>query len=1047
MSFVERYWEMPELTGVGNLAPRATLVPYPDEQTALAGDRFDSPWRMDLGGTWRFTMVGRPEDTPADFPEPSLDDAAWDEVDVPSLFTMTGHDKPIYTNVKMPFDESPPFVPAKNPTGLYRRRFHLPKSWGSRRVVLHFGGVESAFAVHVNGQPVGVGKDSRTPVEFDVTEHVRPGENTLAVQVIRWSDGSFLEDQDHWWQAGIHREVYLYTTGRTYLADAFAWPELTDDFASATFRLRLTFGGAEQMSDGWSVQARLLSPTGKDVFAKPLSASLEPGQWHRDGPVMELSGPVRRPKLWSAETPHLYRVAITLLDPKGKPVESVAFRTGFRRTEVRDGQFLVNGQPVLLKGVNRHDHDERTGKVVSRETMLLDIRRMKEHNINAVRTSHYPNDPLWYDLCDEHGLYAIDEANIECHHFYHRLCRDDRWTAAFVDRGRRMVQRDKNHPCVVFWSLGNESGYGPNHDAVGGYIRGADPTRPIMYEGTICMLWRQSEWDRGLPPVGARVNDIQCPMYPPVARLLEYTEFDDPRPLISCEYSHAMGNSNGNLREYWQAIRSHPSLQGAFVWDWVDQGLLKTDENGTEYWAYGGDFGEQRHDANFCINGLVWPDRTPHPAMAELKYVHQPVQLRAKVTERGPAALSVHNEYAFRDLRHLLGTWELAVDGQLVQSGKLPRLQTAPGQEETIHIPLDRPRLQPGQEAFWTVRFVLARQNGLLPKGHEVATFQTSVPCPTSKPPATPGGDVHVDRGEECIHLSSERWEWTIDPRTGRLESLRDGEREMLARPLDVNLWRPPTDNDGIKGWTGQSNKPLGRWREAGLFDLSREGGKVTVSRRQGRTQVRIAGTLAGADSLPPIRCTHTFTPRPDGWLIVEQDLRIAKAWPDLPRVGMKLALPAGYENVQWLGRGPHENYIDRNASAMVGLYETTVTDMHVPYILPQECGNRTDVRWLSVTDASRAGLLVAGAGPLEFGALHYSAEDILAAYHTNELTARPETFLTLDLRQRGLGGASCGPDTLPEYQIPPGRYTFRFALRSVGPNEPAGELARKCPW
>ncbi len=1049
-----RPWTNPECTGVNRLPARATLTPYPDGRGALRDEPDSSDRFLRLDGRWRFKLASTPEDAPDDFAAPDRDDSGWREVDVPGLFTMQGFDKPIYTNIQMPIETVPPDVPQDdNPTGLYRCRFRLPKGWAGRRVVVHFGGFESAMFCYVNGHEVGYASDSRLPSEFDVTPYLKAGENVLAAKVIRWSCGSFVEDQDHWWHAGFHREVFLRATGPTWIDDVFARPALNESLTAAELLVDVRAGVGPDADEDWTLQAQLYSPTGKAVFRKPLTEKLPlpPTQGrYAKGPFTTLHGKVSRPKLWSAETPHLYRLVVSLRDGKGKVREATTCRIGFRKIEIRDRQLLINGKCVLLKGANRHDHDDRTGKVVSRESMLADLHLMKQFNFNAVRTSHYPNDPMFYDLCDELGLYVIDEANVEAHHHYHWLCRDPRWRKLFVQRASRMVERDKNHPSIILWSLGNETGYGENHDAMAGWIRGYDPSRPLHYEGATRMGWAQPQRREPVAvypdkPVGWVSSDVVSVMYPQVSAIIDWAKnSNDYRPFIMCEYAHSMGNSTGNLKEYWQAIESHHGLQGGFIWDWVDQGLLKTDESGKEYWAYGGDFGDEPNDANFCINGLIWPDRTPHPAMWEHKKVVQPVAIEATSPRKG--TLRITNKHDFIDLGYLKGSWNVTVDGEVVQSGSLKRLRTAPGESETLDLPIEKPALAPGQEAMLNVTFQLAGDTDWAKKGHVVASEQIALPWRRkARTLARPTGEWEIDDDKERLHLASEAAEIIFNKQSGRLMQLAAAGRDLIVAGPELNIWRAPTDNDGIKRWTGQGDKPLGRWRDAGLDDLKRTCESVTVRRsRGGAVVVRIRSRATGTDPKKALTCDQTCTVWPSGDMEIRSVFRIDKRLPDLPRIGLAMVAAPGLERLTWLGRGPHENYIDRNTGAPVGLYESTVAEQYVPYILPQENGNKTDVRWMCLRDETGAGLLAAAGEAMEFGVSHIPDEQLTRAFHTHELTPQPEVFCTFDVRQRGLGGRSCGPDTLEQYLVKPGRYELTLRLRPLDPASDPRQAGRQ---
>jgi beta-galactosidase len=849
----DRAWERPELTSLNRVAPAATL-----RRPAVS-----------LAGRWDFALLRRP----------GAAARAWSTIEVPGLWTMQGFAPPAYTNVAMPFDERPPHVPGENPTGLYRRRFARPPG---ERVVLHFGGSEGALFVALNGEGVGIAKDARTPAEFDVTDLLED-DNELLCAVVQWSDASFVEDQDQWWHGGLPRDVFLYATPREHIADVFAR-------GHADGRLQVDVAGPP-------ARARLVDPDGRTVL---------------DG----LEGRVPEPRLWSAETPHLYTLLVTAGD------DEVSCEVGFRTVEVADARLLVNGRAIRICGVNRHDHDDRRGRAVTRELMEADVRLMKRFNVNAVRCSHYPNDPYWLDLCDRYGLYVVDEANIEAHAYHDDLCADPRYAAAFMERMRNMVERDKNHPSVILWSLGNESGYGPNHDAAADWARGRDPTRPLHYEGAI-----RGDWSGG-----RRATDVVCPMYADVDSIEAFArEGSDPRPLILCEFSHAMGNSNGGLADYFAAFDRHDALQGGFVWEWVDHGIWTGD-----HWAYGGDFGEARHDANFCADGLVWPDRTPHPALYELKCLAAPLD----VEHLGGGRFRIHNRNRFTDLSHLRGEWE---GGDLPTEG-----------EFTLDV---------GGREHVTMRFYDGE--------HEVAWRQFELVAPRARRPRRRG--------------------------PGSVDDL-----PLVLDGPHLQLWRAPTDNDGLPLHPDRDVGPLRRWLELGLDRAIPDG----VAHR--RTVHRLDG----------------------GGLLFEHEVDVPE---DVPRIGVVLTLAPGLEQLEYLGRGPWENYPDRQASAVVGRWRSTVTDEYVPYIAPQEHGHHGDVRRLTLTDEDGRGIRVSGLPVIGFSASHFTAADLTAARHTDELEPRPEVILNLDHAQRGLGTASCGPDTAPRYRLSAGTHRFSYVVQQLG--------------
>jgi beta-galactosidase len=920
-------WQSPELTGLGRLPPHATLTREPR-------------WVLPLDGEWEFRLAPRPEEIALD--------GDWHAVEVPGLWTMQGFGRPHYTNIAMPFPDPPPRVPEANPVGVYRRRFSLPSEWGGRRVVLHFGGCEGVLHVLVNGHAVGIAKDSRTPAEFDVTELVRPGENELVAAVVQWSDASFVEDQDHWWHAGLSRSVLLYSTPRSYVSDLFVR-------ASADGRLVVE----PRVEGSGDVAVRLVDRRGRLVF---------------DG----AGEGVRRPRLWSAEEPALYTLTVTL-----DGAEPLSCGVGFRTVEVRDGLLRVNGRPVRIHGVNRHDHDDVRGRAVTRALMEADVRLMKRFNVNAVRTSHYPNDPYWLDLCDRFGLYVIDEANIEAHAYYDDLCRDPRYLGAFVDRVRNMVERDKNHPSVILWSLGNESGYGPNHDAAAGWVRAADPSRPLHYEGAIARDWSG----------GRAATDVICPMYASVEAIEDWARAGgDGRPLILCEFSHAMGNSNGGLADYFAAFERHSQLQGGFIWEWIDHGIRRGDGS----WAYGGDFGDEPNDANFCADGLVWPDRTPHPAMHELAYLARPVAVEAV----GGGRFRIVNRQDFAGLGRFRGTWEAG--GRVVP---LPPLR------DGLEVEVDAP----GEHV--TFRFALRQATEWAPAGHEVAHEQLPLREGERTPPlrrarAAPrevdGALVLEAAGVRAVIAG------------GTLASL--GELELDGPRLQ--LWRAPVDNDGLPLLPHKRRRPLQDWLELGLDRLAH---RVEAVRPGDRAEVEVETRATGRGHWDDVSHRVRYRMLAGGELLVEHDVRTELR--DLPRVGAVLTLPAGLEQLEWYGLGPWENYPDRCASALVGRFRSTVADQYVPYINPQEHGHRGDVRWLSLRDGAR-GLEVRGRPRIGFGASRFTAADLTAARHTSDLAPRDEVILALDHAQRGLGTASCGPDTHPRHRLTRPAYRFAYVLR-----------------
>jgi beta-galactosidase len=1009
------------VVGVGRLPSSRLLVPFPDEGAAAsAADERDSPWFLDLSGTWRFRLRPRPEAVTRDDLTGSTATGGWDDIEVPGNWTMQGFDRPHYTNVQMPFPGPPPAVPEENPTGVHRRAVVVPPEWRDRRVVLHVGGAETVLYVHVDGRPVAMGKDSRLPHEFDLTDHLRPGEPAeLSLTVVRWSDATYLEDQDHWHHGGLHRDVFLYSTAPLHVADLHVLADRDPTTGSGSLTVRIAAGARPDTErNGWTARVSLLDPDGEVALPEPLTGELR--FEHADNWIVNLiafggRGATVSAELdgvlpWSAEDPQLHRVLVTLVDPDGDDAETVTLRTGFRRIEIRGHELLVNGRAVLIKGVNRHDHDARRGKAVTRDSMREDVVAMKRHNLNALRTAHYPNHHHLYELCDELGMYVVDEANIESHAYLRSLTKDPAWTTAILERVTRMAQRDKDHPCVVMWSLGNESGWSPAHEAAAAWLRAYDGSRPIHYESGLTDDQYATIVDEGVMPCVSDIwrtprteTDLLAPMYPPVEELVRWATAAVPdRPLIMCEYAHAMGNSCGSLHDYWTAIRAHPGLQGGFVWDWMDQGLLQRLDDGTQRWAYGGDFGDEPNDGTFCCNGLVGPDREAHPSLLELAKVVQPVLIEPVDAARGLVRITAETE--FRDLSFLTPSWHLAVDGEVVGTGTLDPLRLSPGESGEVRLPYDAPALEPGQVAHLTLQFALADDTAWASAGHVVAWEQLEVAR------AVPS---RADRSERFDAV-------TVDHETGRI--VLPG---VLAGP-ELVLWRAPTDND-----LQAQPAPAARWDSWGLRSLTLEERDAEVL---DGGAVRITERWRGAISEVDVSHVMTVQPLQDGGAEVLHEVVVPAPLDDLPRVGVRLTLGPGHEEVEWLGRGPHEGYSDRCASTPVGRWRTTVDDWSVRYVHPQANGNRTGVRWMRLPSGDGAGLEIEGVDDLQVTVAHHTDHDLHEARHADEVPRRDETYVTIDGGQRGVGTGACGPDTLLPYRLGPGTYRWAYRLRPMGP-------------
>ena len=1014
-----RDWEDLEVLERHRLPPRPYYVPFAEEAAALGGDPAASDRLLSLNGLWRFHYAERPERVPAGCTAEPFDGSGWDALPVPGCWQMHGYGIPHYTNIQYPFPLDPPRVPAENATGCYRREFVLPEAWRGRRVYLRFEGVDSAFHVFVNGDPVGYSQGSRLPAEFDISACVRPGPNTLAVLVYRWSDASYIEDQDMWWLSGIFRDVYLLSRPDAHLYDLTVRTDLAPDNRAATVRLTAGVWAWDGARAG-SCQVCLRDAAGREVARGQAGVELPPpaGEGAREGGViLELAVPT--PRLWSAEDPYLYSLCISLTDAAGEAREVVVQHVGIRSVAIRDGLLLVNGRRVLFRGVNRHEHHPDLGRAIPLAHMVGDVILMKRHNINAVRTSHYPDDPRFYDLCDAYGLYCIDEADLECHGMgasgdLSRLSDDPAWTAAYLDRVGRMVGRDKNHAAIVLWSLGNESGFGRNHVAMADWVHAHDPTRPVHYEG-----------DRE-----AQASDVFSTMYTHVDELARLGERTDlAKPHILCEYAHAMGNGPGGLSEYQAAFHRYPRLQGGFVWEWMDHGIRRTAADGRPYFAYGGDFGDQPNDGNFVIDGLVSPDRVPSPGLVEYKKVVEPARIEAVDLPAG--RIRIHNLHDFRSLDHLWLVWTWAAAGRPLASGACDLYGIAAGACAERVLDLGALPPSPGP-AYLNVSLVLDQATAWADAGHEVAWAQFAW-AEAGTPPAamrrTPWAGQRVDWAEEgnLLTIRAADSRLAFDRHSGRLVSWSHGGMPLLRSGPALDFWRAPTDND-LRG--------AGReWRQARVNRLAERVEAVGWSEedRGGTLAVAVRGRIAPPSWAWGIDCRYVYRVWGDGAVGIEvSGVPGGERVPGtLPRIGLALDLPTALDQVAWFGRGPGESYPDSLQATRFGLYRAPVDALHTPYVFPQENGNRSDVSWVTFTDAMGAGLRADGQPRLNFSAHRFTAHDLAVAGHTYELTARDAITVHLDLAQHGLGSASCGPDVLPPYQLRTA--PFRFALR-LGP-------------
>jgi len=1041
-------WENPLVNGINRQPAHATLYSFDNAENAKKFDRSLSNRIMSLNGTWDFSFSPVPERAPDDFFKSRV--TGWKKIDVPSNWELRGYGTAIYTNVTYPFKPNPPYIDhSDNPVGCYQRDFEIPAGWAGMNITLHFGGVSSAFYVWVNGKFVGYSEDSCLPAEFNISDKVTSGKNIVSVKVYRWSDGSYLEDQDHWRLSGIQREVLLLAEPKVSLSDIFVQAPLDREYMNASLQIRPKIKITDNQNvKGYTVEAMLYGPTGDAIAGQPMRRDLSeivneayPRLDNVRFALMESI--IENPLKWTAETPNLYTLVFSLKDADGKLLEAKSMHIGFRSVETStDGKILINGKPVLFYGVNRHDHSRYNGKAITREEMLADVLLLKRFNFNAVRTSHYPNDPYFYDLCDEYGIYVVDEANLETHGLGSYFSNQPEWNNAFMERGIRMVERDKNHPSVVMWSLGNESGRGPNHAAMAGWIKDYDFLRLIHYEaaqGNPRVVGYIRPGESGYPDrtVTLKENPIDQPwldvlgrFYPTPAMAIEIArQPGDNRPIIFSEYAHSMGNSTGNFKDLWDVFRAERRIAGGFIWDWLDQGIVRKDASGKEYYVYGGDFGDKINDGDFCINGVLFPDRTPKPALYEVKKVFQPLVITVKEIES--LTFNALNRQIFTTLDNYKISWELTENGRTIMQGQQYVPSVAPGESFTFKIPMVKePGIIPGAEYYIKIDFVLKQDLLWAKTGHSVAFEQFALPwkkeIPATPKKKLPPVTIKTDNAS-TLEMTGKNFSIVFDKKTGLITNwTANGKCLISGNGLRPSFWRPQTDNDFrgakthiiLKEWkTSETERLVSSFTSSDIPDGSKE-------------VIIIHSLLDGR-----AKWINKINVSGDGKISVSAEIEADKELPVIPKVGLTIQIPADYKNITWFGKGPQENYIDREYAAIVGLYSTNINEFITPYIKPQENANRTGIRWMKFEGIDGNGIEVDGKDLLSMSAWPWTMDQYENANHTNELPENDFITVNIDLKQMGVGGNdswTMRAFPLQQYQIKPGKYSYSFSLLPI---------------
>ena len=1018
-------WENPQIFDINKEKPRAHFYIYKTSKDAINSESWEeSSYYKSLKGKWHFFYAKDVISRPKKFFKNDYDFSNWDLIDVPSNWELKGYGIPFYTNIKYMFPANPPFIPHEiNNNGSFIKLFSIPPNWSKKDIYLHFGGVSGAMYVWLNGYEIGYNEGSKTPVEFNITDYLVEGENKLSIQIMRWSDASYMEDQDFWRLSGIERDVYLFAQNKISVNDFKVKSDLVNEYKDGEFELEVKIFNNTSRVKSRKITIRLLD-NGKEVYKIEKQNQLKVGM-----NSVSFKKLIKDVKHWNAETPNLYDLIIEL---EGKENQVINSRIGFRNLKIENSQFIVNGRSILMKGVNLHDHHERDGHVVSKELLLKDLQLMKKNNINSIRCSHYPKNPFFYKMCDKYGFYVIDEANIETHGMGTTYdVENDKekksihpgylkeWEPMHLDRTIRMYERDKNFPSIVIWSLGNEAGNGENFFKTYNWIKDNDNTRPVQYEDA-------KEYSN---------TDIFSPMYHTIEEMKRYAEKNPDRPLILCEYAHAMGNSVGNLQDYWDLIESYDVLQGGFIWDWVDQGILTSNDLGQPYWAYGGDLGGEnfQNDLNFCNNGLVNPDRSSHPSLKEVKKVYQNIKFKLPNIETKEILIS--NNFDFKNLNEFYFIWELLNDGCRISEGTINKIDIKPHESKKVKINI--PEIIRDGETYLNIYAKRKNNDMLVPKDYTVAYEQFYIGGHVkSKVNKIYKSKIKVFENDKSIDVKGESFKISFNKKNGELQEINYGTQNILLGGVKANFWRSPIDND----YGYNMSSILNVWKKASKNQILKTL-KVKNYQEQG-VEIKSKYLVSDIDGLIEI----TYNISSNGKINVTTRLtEISSSLPMMPKFGTNFIINKRYDNVKWYGRGPHENYQDRKTSSLVGIYESKVSELYYPYIRPQENGNRTDTRWLTLTDSKGDGIIIETEKTFEFSAHHQRNEDFDGGnikyrkqsnalkrpiMHTTDIIERPLININIDYKQMGVGGDnSWGQKPHKKYQIKADNYSFSYSI------------------